>query len=61
MKLKTTALLAAAAVLAAACSPAPGSAEWCEGIQKGSVQPTAQEAMEHGEKCLEHGLKSLGL
>jgi hypothetical protein len=53
MKLKTIALIAGTVALAGACSPAPGSAEWCKGIETGTVKPTFEEAMAHGEKCAE--------
>lgn len=53
MRLRTVTLLAGTALLAAACGPAPGSAEWCKGIVDGSVKPTQQEAMDHGPKCAE--------
>jgi hypothetical protein len=52
MRIKTIALLAGTALLAAACGPAPGSAEWCKGVADGSIKPSQQEAMDHGMKCL---------
>lgn len=54
MKLKTITLLAATASLAAACSPAPGSEEWCKGIETGAVKPTFEEAVAHGDKCAQY-------
>ena len=63
MRIKTLALLAATAALAAACGPAPGSAEWCKGIANGSIKPSQQETMDHGMKCMgalmEEGMKQL--
>lgn len=63
MRIKTLALVAATATLAAACGPAPGSAEWCKGIANGSIKPSQQETMDHGMKCMgalmEEGMKQL--
>lgn len=63
MRLKTIALLAVTAALAAACGPAPGSAEWCKGLADETIKPTEQEIQEHGMKCLEvlmgEGMKQL--
>jgi hypothetical protein len=63
MRIKTLSLLAGTAFLAAACGPAPGSAEWCKGIANGSIKPSQQEAMDHGMKCMgtlmEEGMKQL--
>ena len=53
MNIKTIALLAATATLAAACGPAPGSAEWCKGIANQSIKPSEAELQEHGLKCLD--------
>ncbi len=51
MKLNTIALLAGTAALAAACSPGPGSAEWCTGVIEGKIQATAAELEANSEKC----------
>jgi hypothetical protein len=51
MKLKTITLLAATAALAAACSPGPGSAEWCAGVIEGKIQATAAELQANSDKC----------
>jgi hypothetical protein len=63
MRIKTISLLAGTALLAAACGPAPGSAEWCKGVANGSIKPTQQEGMDHGMKCMgalmEEGMKQL--
>ncbi|MEZ6029688.1 MAG: hypothetical protein R3C46_08030 [Hyphomonadaceae bacterium] len=52
MRLKTLSLIAATAVLAAACGPAPGSAEWCKGVMEGSIKPSQEQAMNEGMKCV---------
>lgn len=59
MRIKTITLLAGTALLAAACGPAPGSAEWCKGILDGSIKPSQEDAMNHGQKCAEGMLKDL--
>lgn len=59
MRLKTIALVAVTAAVAAACSPAPGSAEWCKGLLDGSIKPSQEDAMNHGPKCAEGMLKDL--
>jgi len=41
----------AAAALAAACTPAPGSAEWCKGVIDGTVKTTPEELVNNAEKC----------
>jgi hypothetical protein len=51
MRIKTIALLAATAAVAAACSPGPGSAEWCKGVIEGKIQATAQELAANSDKC----------
>lgn len=51
MKLKTITLLAAAAALAAACGPAPGSAEWCKAVMEGKIQPSQDQAND-AMKCV---------
>lgn len=56
MRLATIALLAVSAGLLAACSPAPGSAEWCKGVMSGSVKPTPEEMLGNAEKCAAHEL-----
>ena len=56
MRIRTFGLLIAAAVLAAACSPAPGSAEWCKGVVDGSVKPSAEEVLKNMESCAKHEL-----
>lgn len=53
MRIRTITLLAGTALLAAACGPAPGSAEWCKGVTNGSIKPSQQEAMDHGLKCVD--------
>jgi len=60
MRIKAIIVLATTIAVAAACSPAPGSAEWCKGIQDGSVKPTMEQAMEHGQKCATMMIESLG-
>jgi ABC-type phosphate/phosphonate transport system substrate-binding protein len=59
MRIKIITLLAATATLAAACGPAPGSAEWCKGVTDGTIKPSQQEAMDHGMKCVGAALESL--
>jgi hypothetical protein len=66
MRLTLIGLLAATAALCAACSPAIGSKEWCEGVMKGSIQPNPQDQaqMEGAMKCamgaLDGAFKNLG-
>lgn len=51
MQLKTIGLLATAAVLCAACTPGPGSDEWCKGVIQGKIQATAAELEANSAKC----------
>lgn len=51
MRIRTIGLYVIAAAFAAACSPAPGSADWCKGVLEGSVKPTAEEMLGNMEKC----------
>jgi hypothetical protein len=59
MRIRMIGLVAATATLAAACGPAPGSAEWCKGIADGTIQPSQEEAMQHGPACAQQMLKDL--
>lgn len=59
MQLKTIGLLATAAVLCAACTPGPGSAEWCKGVIQGTVKASAQELEANSEKCEAELMKEL--
>ncbi len=51
MRTSTILLLAGTALLAAACSPGPGSAEWCKGVIQGTIQASAAELEANSEKC----------
>jgi hypothetical protein len=59
MRIRTIGILVATATLAAACSPAPGSAEWCKAVGEGTIQPSQEEAMQHGPACAQQMLKDL--
>lgn len=56
MRIKTIFLLAATAAVAAACTPGPGTAEWCKGVIEGTVKPTPEELLNNMEKCAQHEL-----
>ncbi len=51
MSIRTIGLLAATVTLAAACTPAPGSAEWCKAAIEGKITPTETEATAHEAAC----------
>jgi len=53
------AVLLVTATLAAACSPGPGSAEWCKGVLEGKIQASHAEVEQNGEKCDAELMKSL--
>lgn len=56
MRIRTIGLFIVAAAAVSACSPAPGSAEWCKGVIEGSVKPTPEEMINNMEKCASHAL-----
>lgn len=56
MTIRIIGLAIAAAALATACTPAPGSAEWCKGVVEGSIQPTPEQMLGNMEKCAAHEL-----
>ena len=56
MHIRIIAALLATATLAAACSPSPGSAEWCKGVIEGSVKPTPEEMLNNIDTCAKHEL-----
>jgi hypothetical protein len=51
MHIRTIGLVAATTVLAAACGPQPGSAEWCKGVMEGKIEATQAQSEQHGQKC----------
>lgn len=51
MSFRMIGLLAATATLAAACSPGPGSPEWCKAVIEGKATPNDAEIAAHEEKC----------
>ena len=51
MHIRIIAAALAAATLAAACSPGPGSAEWCKAAIEGKIQPSQAETETHGPAC----------
>ncbi len=51
MRIRTIGLYIVAAALTAACSPAPGSPEWCKGVLEGSVKTTPEEMIGNIDKC----------
>lgn len=54
MRIRTIGLFIAAVALTAACSPAPGSAEWCKAAMEGKIKPTEAETQAHGMECVGH-------
>lgn len=54
MRIKLIGLLIATAAVAAACSPAPGSAEWCKQAMEGKIKPSEADAEKHGMECVGH-------
>ena len=54
MLIRTLGLFLAAGALAAACSPAPGSPEWCKAAIEGKIKPTEAETQQHGLECVQH-------
>lgn len=56
MRTKIIGLTIALAALAAACTPAPGSAEWCKGIVDGTVKTTPEEMLANSDRCAAHEL-----
>lgn len=51
MRIQTIVLLAIASVALAACSPGPGSEEWCKGVIKGEIQASQAELEANSQKC----------
>jgi hypothetical protein len=56
MRAAHIAILAAMTALMTACTPTPGSVDWCKGVENGSIQPTASEMMDHALTCAGHAL-----
>lgn len=56
MRAAHIAILAAMAALMTACTPAPGTPDWCKGVENGSIKPTAGEMMDHALTCAGHAL-----
>ncbi len=59
MRITTIALLTTVAGLLAACSPGPGSAEWCKGVMNGTIKATADEMQANSDKCQEVLMKEV--
>ena len=51
MHIRIIGLLASAVALCAACSPGPGSAEWCKGVIESKIAATPAELEANSEKC----------
>jgi len=56
MIVRIAGLLLVGATLAA-CTPSPGSVEWCKGALEGKIKPTDKEVQENGQKCDEALMK----
>lgn len=52
-------LIALAAAVCAACTPAQGSAEWCKGVLEGKIQVTEQQIDANDEKCSREMMKEM--
>lgn len=59
MKIRIVGLLATAAALCAACTPSPGSADWCKGVIEGKIAATPAELEANSEKCEAELMKSM--
>ena len=59
MSIRTTGLFVAAAALAGACSPGPGSAEWCKGVIQGTIKASQAELEANSKKCEEVLMKEV--
>ncbi|RYZ15239.1 MAG: hypothetical protein EON61_00350 [Alphaproteobacteria bacterium] len=53
-RLKSVGLIVLIAASVAACSPGPGSPEWCKGVIEGTIQPTQDQMMQNMDKCAAH-------
>ena len=51
MHIRFIAAALGAAALAAACSPGPGSAEWCKGVIEGKITASEAEINAHDAAC----------
>lgn len=59
MHIRIAGLFAAAAVLVSACTPPPGSAEWCKGVLEGKIKATEQQVDANDEKCSQEMMKEI--
>ena len=59
MRARIIGFVAFAAAVCAACTPAPGSAEWCKGVLEGTIKATEQEAAANDEKCSQWMMKEM--
>jgi hypothetical protein len=59
MNIRIAGLLATAAALCTACTPTPGSAEWCKGVIQGTIKPSEQEVTANDEKCSQEMMKEV--
>lgn len=57
MKSRVFALALIAGAVVTACSPGPGSAEWCKGVIDGKITPKPEEMLANAEKCAAHEMK----
>ncbi len=57
MRIRTISLLAITAAVAAACGPAPGSAEWCKAAMEGTITPSEAEQQQYAMQCVSHLMK----
>ena len=56
VRITTVVLLAAFTGLLTACTPAPGSAEWCKGLIEGTVKATPEEMLKNMDTCAKQEL-----
>jgi hypothetical protein len=59
MHIRIAGLFAAAAAVVCACTPAPGSAEWCKGVLEGKIKATEQQVDANDAKCSEVIMKEM--
>jgi hypothetical protein len=59
MHIRIIGLLACTVALCAACSPGPGSAEWCKGVIQGTIQASQAELEANSEKCEQELMKQI--
>ncbi len=58
MRIAIASLLGFTALIATACGgPAPGSVEWCKGVQQGTIQASDAEKQQYNIPCISTVLK----